>query len=137
MSTASPQIYADFNGYVRSDDADWVELDTFGTLQDLHFYQVVLREGLEIMVWDQSDESEDMEVVGTCHYHVGSHPHWCVHFPRGSLRYVPRRHEFTRDFPCFRCRQPLPDSVRQQQGNCPTCGLSIHYPWSTPSVAPT
>src|SRR5206468_4820568 len=101
-------------------DADWVELDAFGTLQDLHFYRVVLREGLEIMAWDQSDESEDMEVVGSCHHHVGSRPHWSVHFPHGSLRYVPRRHEFTRDFSCFRCRQPLPDLVRQpQQGTCP------------------
>lgn len=107
-----PQIYADFNGYRRGNDADWVELDTFGTLQDLHFYQVILREGLEIMAWDQSDESEDMEVVGKCHYHVGNRPHWCVHFPRGSLRYVPRRHKFAPDLTCFRCRQPLPDLVR-------------------------
>ena len=132
----TPQIYADFNGYGRGDDSDWVELDTFGTLQDLHFYQVVLREGLELMAWDHSDESEDMEVVGTCRHHVGIRPHWCVHFPHGSLRYVPRRHEFARDFTCFRCRQPLADLVRQpQQGTCPTCGLSIDFPWSAPSVA--
>src|SRR5215207_6292847 len=103
----TPKIYADFNGYRRGDDTDWVELDTFGTLKDLHFYQIVLREGLEIMTWDQSDESEDMEVVGTCHYHVGGRPHWCVHIPPGSLRYVPRCHELTPDPLCFRCRQPL------------------------------
>ena len=130
----TPTIYADFNGYCRGDASDWVELDTFGTLKDLHAFQVVLREGLEMMAWDQSDDSEDMEVVGTCHYHDDGRPHWCVHFPHGSLRYVPRRHEFTHDFICFRCRQPLPDSVRlPEQGACPACGLSIHYPWSVPS----
>ena len=133
----TPAIYADFNGYRDGDPTDWVELDTFGTLRDLHFYQVVLREGLELMAWDQSDDSEDMEVVGTCHYHAGERPHWCVHLPHGSLLYVPRRHEFTDAFICFRCRQSLPDSVRHSmQGTCPACGLSIHYPWAAPSPPP-
>ena len=133
----APEIYADFNGYRRGEGVDWVELDTFGTLQELHFQQVILREGLEIIAWDQSDESEDVEVIGTSHYHAGVRPHWCVHFPHGTLHYVPRRHALTPDFLCFRCRQIFPDSVRQaQQGSCPTCGLSIQFPWSAPLSTP-
>lgn len=130
-----PVIYADFNGYGRGEDTDWVELDTFGTLKDLHFFQVVLCEGLELMAWDQSDDAEDMEVTGRCRYHSGHRPHWCVHFPKGTLCYVPQRHEFTRDFICFRCRRVLPDSVRHpENGHCPGCDLSIEYPWAAPTA---
>ena len=47
----TPRIYADFNGYYRKGDVDCVELDTLGTLIDLHRLQVRLSEGLEIMAW--------------------------------------------------------------------------------------
>lgn len=136
-SAALPVIYADFNGCRRGSDSDWVELDTWGTLKDLHFFQIVLREGLEMMAWDQSDEEEDMEVTGTCRLHRGHlRPHWCLHFPQGTLRYVPRKHETAPDFLCFRCRQVLEESVRHDQdGHCPGCGLAVAYPWSDPNAS--
>ena len=131
----TPRIYADFNGYYRNGDVDCVELDTLGTLIDLHRLQVRLTEGLEIMAWDQSDETEDMEVVGTCHYDaLPGRRRWCVQFSHGSLAYVPGRQEpISRDFVCFRCRQPLPEKVCQGADRvCPHCGLCIDFPWQPP-----
>jgi phage tail protein X len=134
--TMPPRIYADFNGYRRGDTLDWIELDTFGTLVDLHHHQISLREGLEIVAWDQSDEVEDMEVTGNCHYIADKHrPHWCVRFPVGSLVYVAGRGEaLLRDFVCFRCRHKISETARSPgQQTCLSCGLSIHFPWLAPT----
>jgi len=133
-----PRIYADFNGYYHGKPTDWVELDTFGTLVDLHHFQVRLVEGLEIIAWDQSDDDEDMEVEGICQYHSAlQRPRWCVHFPHGSLLYIPRRNEpLSRPFVCFQCRRQIPDSVRQHETqSCPHCGLDLHFPWMAPGTA--
>src|SRR3954464_9009464 len=59
-----PDIYADFNGLeriVESPARYSVALDTYGTLRDLSTAGIRLTEGLELLVWDESDESEDLE----------------------------------------------------------------------------
>jgi hypothetical protein len=135
--TEKPRIHADFNGYHRDDEFDFVELDTMATLIDLHRLQIRLTEGLEIMAWDQSDENEDMEVVGTCHYQVTfGRARWCVRFPRGALVYVPRRNESpSHQFICFQCRQPLPEMRVPGDQVCAHCGLPINFPWQPPASA--
>lgn len=131
----TPQIYSDFNGYCRGDESDWVELDTYGTLVDLHFYQICLEEGLPLTAWDHSDDDEVMEVTGQCRYHgAAERPHWCLHFEREAFRYVPTTLDRPpRPWLCFKCRSLLPQSVRLPDGQvCPACGLSIHHPWGPP-----
>lgn len=135
MNTSPPRVYADFNGFYRGDSYDWVELDVFGTLADLHFQKIALAEGLELMAWDHSDDDEDIEAVGTCHFHPSGRGHWCLHFPCGSLSYVPRRHQITGPMLCFRCRHQVTGSLRQPEvETCPSCGLSIHFPWLPPAT---
>lgn len=131
-----PKIYADFNGCCQGETSDWVELDSYGTLVDLHYHQIRLEEGMRLAVCDNSDENEDMEVMGACRYHGDvERPHWCLHFEPGSLRYIPTTLDWLgRPFLCFRCREPLPQSVRLPENQvCPSCSLSIHYPWEPPA----
>lgn len=130
-SAMTPRIYANFNGYCQGGASDWVELDTYGTLVDLHFYQIRLEDGLQLVACD----NEEMEVAGACRYHGNvERPHWCLHFEPGTLRYIPITPDrLARPFVCFRCRNPLPQSVRLPENQeCPTCSLSIHYPWEPP-----
>lgn len=134
MSRVLPRIYADFNGYRRGESLDWVELDTFGTLVDLHFQQLALADGLELMAWDQSDEEEDLEVTGRCRFNSEIRPYWFLEFPKGELNYVPRRHASVYPLLCFRCRHriaepPQPAAVEF----CPVCNLPLDFPWSPPS----
>lgn len=130
------RIYADFNGYGKDAEDASVELDTLGTLIDLHYYRVRLVEGLQITIWDQSDSEEELEVTGVCRYHRKIHrPVWCLHFPPDALKYVPYYEDsvLARIFLCFQCRSPIPDSSRAVENPvCPTCGLSLHYPWQAP-----
>lgn len=106
MTGKKPRLYPDFNGYRRGTATHPVELDTFGTLVDLHYFKIRLTDGLEIMAWDQSDDEEDMEVIGQCRYHSSAgRSGWCVHFPPDSLVYVPRRADSVHHpFVCFQCR---------------------------------
>ena len=136
--TTPPRIYADFNGYLQGEDYDGVELDTLGTLADLHYQQIKLTEGLQLMAWDGSDDEEDLEVTGSCHFHRGSRPHWYLAFPRGSLSYVKRRHQSTPPLLCFRCRYQIADASQHPKVQaCPSCGLSLHFPWQQPLNAET
>ena len=133
MRTSPPRVYADFNGCYKGDSYDLVELDVFGTLADLHYQQIALTEGLELMAWDESDDDEDLEAVGTCHFHQIGRPHWCLHFPSGSLSYVPRRNQLAPPLLCFRCRHQIAEpSQHPEVQNCPSCGLSLHFPWQPP-----
>ena len=65
------RIYADFNGLVRgvrNPDRIAVVLDTFGSLRDLSNAGLVLKEGLPLIAFDESDEKEDLEGHGTAQY---------------------------------------------------------------------
>ena len=134
-STSIPRLFADFNGYNRGDDSDSVELDTWGTLCDLHNFRVRLATGLIVTVWE-NDGDEDLEVTGDCAFDHQT-KRWNVYFAPTSFARVPKRDDPNPDrleMPlCFECRVPLPRSAfYPENGKCPTCGLSITYPFDPP-----
>src|SRR5262245_35105278 len=101
-----PRIYADFNGLDRSPrDPDKValSLEYRGTLQDLSRLKVRLAEGLEVTVYSDSAEGEDLEVHAQVFFdHRRSH--WFAEFDEGSIRYEPAPSTPPGpEFPCFSC----------------------------------
>ena len=105
-----PNIYADFNGLeriVESPARYSVALDTYGTLRDLSTAGIRLTEGLELLVWDESDESEDLEGEAIARFDARSGVWWADFKPEG-YRYVPKRDrpQYSH-FLCLGCRQEI------------------------------
>src|SRR3954464_2422500 len=71
LPAGTPRIYADFNGLCepnRTDRPSAVALDTLGTLRDLTNAGLRLAEGLQLTVYDWSDQEEDLEAEATARY---------------------------------------------------------------------
>lgn len=105
-----PNIFADYNGLVRITESPprySVALDTFGTVRDLSNAGIRLTEGLELLVWDESDESEDLEGEAIARFDSMSGVWWADFKPEG-YRHVRKcdRPESCR-FLCFACRQEV------------------------------
>jgi hypothetical protein len=129
-----PRVYADFNGLVssaRTPARHAVALDTFGTLRELSNAGVRLREGDRIIVYDWSDDTEDLEGHGTVYFDADMHL-WFVELDERGVMYV-AAYDRTSDrrFLCLGCRTDLaadmPDSARPVPGltACDHCGRSI------------
>ena len=105
-----PYIYADFNGLVRITESTpryAVALDTYGTLRDLSNAGIRLAEGVELLVWDESDESEDLEGEAIARFDPVSGIWWADFKPDG-YRYVPSRDRPEISFfLCLACRQEM------------------------------
>jgi len=131
-----PRIYADFNGLDSPAVAEGrlaVALDTLGTVHDLSNAQVRLRDGLRLTVWDESDESEDLEADGIARYDAASGKWWADLGAEG-YRYIPAGiREPPTPFLCIECRTVVEPFGRPGQV-CPECGTSVRAVIAPPSA---
>ena len=133
------RIYADFNGLVRgprNSRRTAVVLDTYGSLQDLCNAGVVLTEGLPLIAFDWSDDSEDLEGHGTAQYD-STEGWWVVEFDEAGVRNVPAKDRATQA--AFRCVACAVDLMGQFHGHfpqpderCLKCGTLVRTPFLPP-----
>lgn len=133
-----PRIYADFNGLVcgvKNRDRTGVALDTFGSIRDLADAGLVLREGMPLVAFDESDEVEDLEGHGTAQFdHVRGR--WIVEFDELGVRYVPAgARNRASAFRCVKCGVDFPGNLAQFRidAACPCCGADMALPIAPPS----
>ena len=104
------RIYADFNGLgpsLRNPNRLMVPLDTWGSLRDLMNAWIRLREGTTFVIYDQSDETEDLEADVSVFYDAPQ-KRWIAEISDAGIRYVPRQPpEETAEFMCWGCRKNL------------------------------
>lgn len=138
-----PRVYADFNGLMESprDPArKMVPLDTWGSLRDLSNAGLKLREGIELLVHDASDDVEDLEAVAVAHY--DAERRWWYAELASDCAYVPARNRSPATaFLCLGCRANLgpealvsDSAIVTRREHCPECGLSILSAIEPPST---
>jgi hypothetical protein len=126
-----PRIYSDFNGPLQPTH---MLLNYVGTLRDLNTQKIVLREGMEVTVYSDSDEEHDIEMDGVVCFGQppdpfgGARPCWYVRTDAASLRNARVKREgeagpYT--LPCFGCGSDIYQSLNT--GRCPVCGLEVEY----------
>ncbi|MNM93325.1 hypothetical protein D3C81_1056940 [compost metagenome] len=136
------RIYADFNGLVGGilhPERTAVVVDTFGSVRDLANAGVVLKEGLPLIVFDESDENEDLEGHGTAQYDP-ERGWWVVEFDELGIRYVPAGVRVSSNkFLCVHCRRVIPElssySGFRAGASCSSCGTSVLAPIAPPRLA--
>jgi len=134
------RIYADFNGLAqgpKNAQRTAVVLDTFGSLRDLANAGIILKKGFELIAFDASDETEDLEGHGTAEFDE-ERGRWVVEFDAQGVRYVPAGDRTqTSEFNCVSCRKPLAELIAANGLNlgdrCPSCSTEIHAPISPPT----
>ena len=134
----TPRIYADFNGYECYEDGRRaVALDTFGSLRDLTNAGLRLRDGLQLTIFDSSDEEEDLEAAATARYDEARRV-WMAEFPAEQFAYVPKKDRSVDDrFLCLGCRIDLATWSDAWQRRMPLVELCPHCGASTASaIAP-
>jgi hypothetical protein len=125
------RIYADFNGLVGGvvdPSHTAVVLDTFGSLRDLSTAGIVLRPGLPLVAFDESDEHQDLEGHGTAQYDY-KRAWWVVEFDEQGVRYVPASpRDVPAEFRCVKCHSLLEgaayNTVWRTDFVCSGCGTS-------------
>lgn len=137
-----PQIYADFSGLeriVESPPRYSVALDTYGTVRDLSTAGIRLYEGVALLVWDESDECEDLEGEVVARFDSASGVWWGDFSPDG-YRYVPKRdHPQADRFLCFACREEIIVGTGARgwfpkAQPCPHCGTDIRAAIAPPAA---
>lgn len=136
------RIYADFNGLISGPtdpNRTAVVLDTFGSLRDLSNAGVVLRIGVPLVAFDESDESEDLEGHGLAQFDT-EHGWWVVEFDELGVRYVPASRQRSADhFLCVHCRAVIPGVTYSSAGrpgfSCGRCGTSVLAAFAPPGPA--
>lgn len=127
-----PRIYADYNGIQaspRNPAKLAVALDTFGTLRDLSNAGVRLQDGVMLIIFDYSDDEEDLENFVTVYWEKARN-RWLAEFTEDEVVYIPKREriEIT-EFLCLKCRTPLQAYIEKNGMNndsvCPNCGEKI------------
>ena len=114
-------------------------LDTYGTLRDLSAAGIRLTDGLELLVWDESDENEDLEGEAIARFDTVSNVWWADFGPEG-YRYVPKcERPQAQQFLCLACRRELIVGTgaggwipRAQR--CPHCGTDIRAAIAPPAA---
>jgi hypothetical protein len=125
------RIYADYNGLYRDELGRYVvPLDTMGSLRELSNAGIILSNGLELSIYDNSDDKEDLLGYGRAMYQP-ERTRWLVVLDERGVLYVPRG-DRTNDerFLCVRCRTDLAQLI-QKRGlalgdTCPTCASALH-----------
>lgn len=126
------RIYADFNGIQSSPrnlELLGVPLDTYGSLRDLTNAGVRLKEEMQLIIADWSDDEEDLE--GHCKvYYDWQRKFWWAELDEQGVLYVPRdERKPVAEFLCLGCRNNLEDYFSQHGRNpetkCPSCGTLI------------
>lgn len=137
---ANPRVYADFNGLqhsVRTSGHVALYLHYFGTLQDLSRLQVQLHEGMQLSVYSDSDDNEDLEAAGVVHFDDTAQQ-WFAEFEQKEMRYVASVPAVDGPkFPCWNCRAELDTQIKTsglKHGDaCGQCGVAIHEPLKPPA----
>ncbi len=135
------RIYADFNGLHRSprfSNRQVVPLDTFGSLCDLAYAGIVLSEGTQLTIYDQSDEREDLEADAVARFDA-DHDDWVAEIGEEGYRYVPTQEARCHELVCVACRAELGNFIEEQglreHDRCPNCGTQIWSPILPPGSA--
>lgn len=126
-------IHADFNSCFSTDDPkyDFIDLTGFGTIRDLNFFQIKLKDGMKFIFY----EPEDIEVIGEVFFDT-THPslfsnkgRWLSKFEKNTITQSQKKYNSNTIFPCFKCRNDLnayfKKSGRNFKMTCPDCGESI------------
>jgi hypothetical protein len=135
-----PRVYADFNGLHMTGTAPeiWrVALDTQGTLRHLAKLRLVLKPGMHLTIFDQSDENEDLEADATVVYEDVTEC-WMAEVDSKGYRYVPSlRTVVPAELQCANCGEPLDGVVEKAGGlskaSCPVCGTRATAPLCRPT----
>jgi hypothetical protein len=134
------RIYADFNGLqnsIRTSGYVALYLHYFGSMRDLARTKVHLREGIELDVYSDSDEIEDLVASGLVYFDQAA-KQWFVEFDETAIRYVTRPPEpVGPKFPCWSCGAELYPLLTENgvklKASCPHCGRGIDELLSPPT----
>jgi len=134
-----PAIYADFHGLrqsTRTSCLSAIPLDTYGSLRDLSNQQVRLQEDMQLVVYMDSDRSEDIEADAVTYYDH-SLKAWMAEIDEHNIRDVPAHAtQNETHFLCFQCRRNLEPYFKEHGYTiatfCPDCGASIMTAIATP-----
>lgn len=126
------RIYADFNGLqhsLRTPGYTALYLHYFGSMADISRARLRLYEGLELDVYSDSDETEDLEATGVVYFNRVARQ-WFAEFEGHAIRYVARSPEpGGPQFPCWNCGTDiyrwLTEGGVKLKANCPHCGRGI------------
>ena len=110
MKMKQLRIYADFNGLrisPRNHERSAVALDTFGSLRDLSNAGIRLKEEMPLIIFDWSDDNEDLE--GHCKvYYDWQRKFWWAELDEQGVLDVPRdERKPVTEFLCLGCRKDL------------------------------
>ena len=124
----TPRIYVDFNALPGVGEA--MQLSFYGTLCDLASQRLLLREGLRVVLYDDSDGDEDMEFDATIRYRPNSESimsRWVAELDAASFRRVPHIPRKPLSFPCATCNAELHDQLPNldESSVCPSCGGGV------------
>ncbi len=126
-----PRIYADFNGMFESTryvNRHAIALTTMGSLRELSNSGLVLKEGMKLIVYMDSDETEDIESDAEV-YFSREYNQWYAELV-GEIRDVPTQQMSFDDFKCVSCKTQLHTYIKENGlkiGDvCPNCGVLIH-----------
>ena len=134
------RIYADFNGIYsspRNPNRYAVPLDTLGTLRDLSNAGIILENGVEITIYSDSCEKEDLEGDASVYYDARFH-WWVAEIDDAGYRYVPIKEAVEPSvFFCVSCRTDLQPQISESDLSlgdvCSYCGNPIHSPIAAPT----
>ena len=125
-----PRIYADFHGIIcshRNEGLDAIVLDGTGTLRELSNAGIVLKEGMKLIVYTESDDTEDLEHDVEL-YFCTEDKNWHGEVI-GELRNVPIQNPQSPspEFNCVSCQHKLVAHIKnnglQRGDTCPNCGI--------------
>jgi DNA-directed RNA polymerase subunit RPC12/RpoP len=138
-----PRIYADFNGLQGSPRTEGrlaIALDTIGSVRDLAKVGLRLADGTRLVVYDWSDEDEDLEANVTTFYDPSARV-WLGELDESGYCYVPAQPRTTESrFLCLQCRSEYAAktvSIRQGSATlCHYCGSRLDAPIAPPDSRP-
>jgi DNA-directed RNA polymerase subunit RPC12/RpoP len=123
-----PRIYADYNGLQASPrnlSKLAVALDTFGSLRDLSNAGIRLQDGIQLIIFDYSDDEGDLENTVIVYWEK-SRNRWLAEFIEEEVVYIPKRDRIeNKEFLCLKCRSSLQDHIEingmNENSACPRC----------------
>ncbi len=133
-----PKIYADFNAALpteRDDESYVIPLTTYGSLRELSNLGLCLRDGLELIVYMDSDENEDIEADAVVRYST-KYKCWLAVI-HGEIRDVPITNNEFSTFCCSKCKYELYPIIKNGLNigdTCPKCNTPIHSVIAPPEV---
>lgn len=142
------RIYADFNALIDPGSADRpgvVHLDRLGTLRDLCAARAVLREGMPLVLYMDSDIDVDIAVDAVARWKSDPESaeggYWVGEFDPSGFRDVPTvtMDSVSNWFPCGSCASNLAEQIQRtglsSSTRCAHCDARIHAAIAAPESA--